>query len=172
MLATDASHSCCPAIINRRQDFNQTLLLRHLPATVGHWSLTYGMLCNKRQVDCMAFAPTTVKCPTYFQFHIQRGKTLLLKSASLVAYQQSARSTSLEEPGVHCHRLRRLSSGTEVHQLSFLRDNSLFPTQCRQALKNFTFTFAVVIHHKKTKSSTANFEAVQVESDQLDFQRK
>ena len=113
------------------------------------------------------------KCPTYFQFHIQRGKILLLKSASLVAYQQSARSTSLEEPGVHCHRLRRLSSGTEVNQLSFLRDHSLFPTQCRQKLKIFTFTFAVDIHHKtKTKSSKANFETLQVESDQLDCQRK
>lgn len=47
------------------------------------------------------------KRPTYFKFlkfHIQRGKNLLLKSASLVAYQQSARSTSLEEPGVHCYR--------------------------------------------------------------------
>ena len=69
------------------------------------------------------------KCPTYFKFlkfHIQRGKNLLLESASLVAYQQSARSTSLEEPGVHCHRFDDFRQEPKSINCPFFETNPYF----------------------------------------------
>lgn len=50
----------------------------------------------------------------------------MLKSASLVAYQQSALSISLEEPGVHCHRFDDFRQELKLINCPFFEANPYF----------------------------------------------